>query len=129
MHTDLELAKHISHESLNATIGIELFIGSSIWDDTKNSLAERLKWPIESRTKIQPGFRYYPPKNYQILGCRPNSAALYGNENKAAHLSLVFANKSDFPFSNIPQKNEIASMKASIKADTEQIKDKLTKAH
>jgi hypothetical protein len=121
-----ETREQNEHEALNAILGIGLFTDSNLWDDPSAAVAKRLSWPRESKTDSQSSFRYYPSANYRILKARPYSAVLYGNSGKVEHVSIVFANKGDFKFSNPPRAGEISDMQRAIDRDFEQIRNLLS---
>lgn len=85
----------VSAERLNEAIGHPLFAAVSLWDSPAAEVAERLGWPRESETSFAESFRLYPRQDYQFLGARPHSAALYGEDGQVSGISLVFANKGD----------------------------------
>lgn len=126
MIKDKETRKQNEHEALNAILGIGLFTDLNLWDDPSAAVAKRLSWPRESKTDSQSSFRYYPGANYRILKARPYSAVLYGNSGKVEHVSIVFANKGDFKFSNPPSSGEISDMQRAIERDFEQIRNLLS---
>jgi hypothetical protein len=128
MLTTKELAEQEAFKELNDLLGIPLFADNTLRDDATGAVAERLAWPKESETNRQSSYRHYPPADYRILGCRPFSAVLYGNEGTAQRLSIVFANKGDFRFSDPPTKDEIEAMEEAIEADAERIEALLTDA-
>lgn len=116
----------IDYETLNEAIGIELFTDENLWDDETTSVAQRLRWPKESETSEQSSYRYYPSADYRILNARPFSAALYGSQSTTQNISIVFANKGDFAFSEPPTSAEIGAMEQAIDHDVETIKAQLT---
>lgn len=85
----------VHFEKMNEILGADLFIDFNLWDDPVQSVAKRLKWPLESETESQSSYRYYPKKSYRLIGERPYSASLYGSRSKSNSLSIVFANKGD----------------------------------
>ncbi|MEC7280718.1 MAG: hypothetical protein VXU50_01525, partial [Verrucomicrobiota bacterium] len=105
---------------------INLFTDSNLWNDPSAAVAERLSWPHESKTDSQSSFRYYPHANYRLLQARPYSAVLYAEDGKVQHVSIVFANKGDFKFSNSPGAGEIDDMERAIERDFEQIRNLLS---
>lgn len=115
-----------AYKELNQLLGIELFSDSNLWDDDTASVAKRLKWPKESKTDSQSSYRKYPKADYRILESRPYSAVLYGDQGSAQNLSIVFANKGDFKFSDPPTDREIQNMERAIDRDVSQIEDLLT---
>jgi hypothetical protein len=116
-----------SFQTINALFGIPLLKDDHLWDDQANDVARRLEWPLESETHIQSSFRYYPTANYRILEARPYSAAFCGVSAQASQLSMVFANKGDFNFSDIPSKDEIKAMQAAIKHDANMLCKRISK--
>jgi hypothetical protein len=123
---DKETKEQDVHKALNALLGIDLFTDSNLWDDPSAAVAERLSWPHESKTDSQSSFRYYPGAKYRILKTRPYLAVLYGEGGKAQYLSIVFANKGDFKFSDPPSAVEIGAMERAIEQDSEQIRNLLS---
>ncbi len=81
---------------LNKAIGQPLFKDGYLWDDTEDAVSKRLGLKRESRTATQSSFRRYPGKDNRLLGARPYSVALYGQQNHSDSLSIVYANKGDF---------------------------------
>ena len=116
-----------THKVFNKLLGIQLFTDSNLWDDKTESVAKRLKWPQESQTDNQSSFRKYPKPDDRILKSRPYSAVLYGDQGKAQNISIVFANKGDFAFSDPPTAGEIQDMERAIDRDVTRIEDLLTK--
>lgn len=82
-------------EELNAVFGIPIWADDSLWDDPANDVATRLQWPEESRTSTDSSYRKYATAADAVLGTRPYSLALYGDDGKAAAVSMMFANKGD----------------------------------
>ncbi len=123
-----EMTAQEAFKEINELLDIPLFADGKLWDDVPKEAAERLGWPKESETKTQSSYRHYPPADYRILGCRPYSAVLYGDEGTAQRLSIVFANKGDFRFSEPPKDDEIEHMKEAIEADVKRIEARLTEA-
>lgn len=120
------LAAQEAHKELNELLGVPLFADNKLWDDATEAVAARLGWPGESETAMQSSYRSYPQADYRILDSRPFSAALYGDRGKAQRLSIVFANKGDFRFSEPPAKEEIKAMEEAVKADIRRIETLLT---
>ena len=113
-------------KAVNELLGIPLFADDELWNDATSDVAARLAWPQESQTDTQSSYRKYSRGDYQILKCRAYSAALYGDAGKAQRLSIVFANKGDFRFSDTPTDSEIDAMEQSIQDDMTRIKELLT---
>lgn len=120
------LAAEEAYKELNELLGIPLFADGKLWDDPIEAVAGRLGWPKESETATQSSYRSYPKPDYRILSSRPFSAALYGDQGKTQRLSMVFANKGDFRFSEPPTEDEIEAMEDAIEADVERIEALLT---
>jgi hypothetical protein len=116
-----EAKERSAYLELNHLLGIPLFSDGNLWDDPVSEVAERLQWPLESQTDSQSSYRKYSGGDYKILNCRAYSAALYGEAGQARRLSLVFANKGDFRYSDPPSDSEIDAMEASIQDDLERI--------
>ena len=86
----------VSLETINEMFGHPLFEDGDLWQNQASEVAERLSWPRESETPFSSSYRAYPKEGARILGARPYSAALYGDDGKVTSLSIVFANKGDF---------------------------------
>lgn len=86
----------VSLEKINETIGYPLFADGNLWENVPGDVAERLEWPRESETSFSSSYRKYPRKEYRLLGARPHSAVLYGEEQKVTSISIVYANKGDY---------------------------------
>ena len=82
-------------EELNAAFGIPVWSDENLWDDEASATAARLHWPEESKTSTDSSYRAYPGPSELVLGARPHSLALYGENGHVSHLSLMFANKGD----------------------------------
>ena len=99
-HLKKSTAKSDVYTKINQAIAHPLFEGvSSLWNQPADEIAKRLRWPKESQTDQSSSYRYYTHRklDYQFLGAHPYCNSLYGgSDNKATHLSLVFANKGDF---------------------------------
>jgi hypothetical protein len=115
-------------QTINALFGIPLLKDNDLWDDQANEVAQRLQWPPESETPTESSFRYYPAENYRILGARPYAATLYGDNAQTTQLSMVFANKGDFIFSDTPTKSEIKAMHNAIKNNADTLYERISKA-
>jgi len=85
-----------SVEEMNHAFGLPLWQDDSLWDDPAAEVAKRLELPQESMTTHQSSYRLYAGEKVQLLGARPYSVALYGNEGNVHDLSIVFANRGDF---------------------------------
>lgn len=82
-------------EDLNSAMGAVVWNDENLWDDAPAEVAARLQWPKESETPRESSFRLYPGTGSLMLGARPYSLALYGEDGKVVGLSMVFANKGD----------------------------------
>ena len=120
----------------NTEFGLQLFESSSIWEEQVKTVAGRLSWPIESQTSSDSSYRKYPNADEKILGCRPFSLALHGEDGKPSSLSLVFANKGDSVMyqgdtadsrSKYERKKQLRNYKRDIQQDKENITNLLTK--
>jgi hypothetical protein len=104
---------------INELLGVELFVDDKLWDDEAEGLADRLKWPLESKTESETSFRSYPSAQALLFGCRPYSIALYADKKGPTMLSVIFANKGDSvaytPKSGKPDKEALAARDAQIK--------------
>lgn len=123
---DLAKQEQSRFQIINELLGISLLKDNNLWDDAPDDVAQRLNWPRESNTSTQSSYRYYPPADFRILGTRPYSSVIYGADNQAALISIVFANKGDFKFSNPPIKDEIVAMQAAIERDTNRIIERIS---
>jgi hypothetical protein len=121
-----ELREQNAFKELNEMLGAPLFSDDNLWDDASAEVAARLGWPQESQTDAQSSYRKYARGDYKLLGSSAYSAALYGDAGLAQRLSIVFANKGDFSFSDPPSEDEIDAMEASIQDDVERIEERLT---
>jgi len=127
----------VTFEEINAAFGIPIWADDNLWDDDAAETAKRLGWPEESRTTTDSSFRKYPPASETVLGTRPYSLALYGENNFVGGISMMFANKGDaVNSSNGPvdakearaRTKAIRDFKAAIIKDKGQIENALTAA-
>jgi hypothetical protein len=104
---------------VNELLGVELFTDDKLWNDEASVLADRLRWPLESKTESELSFRSYPDDAARLFGCRPFSVALYADKNGPSLLSLIFANKGDsvsyVPKAGKPDKEALAARDGQIK--------------
>jgi len=83
-------------EQLNLAFNQPLFSPTeTLWQEDPAAVAKRLAWRRESQTSDSSSYRYYPPPEERVLGARPFSLVLYGSNDKASAVSMVFANKGD----------------------------------
>ncbi len=121
--------------AMNEAFGIALWSDGSLWDDPAAETATRLGWPVESATSTDSSFRKYPGAADLVLGTRPYSLALYGEEEKVARVSMMFANKGDSVAGELlagdaratkDLKKSIKSARAAIQQDAATIEGRLT---
>ena len=88
-------------EEVNKALGIPLFGSGSLWEENDAMVANRLRWPQESKTTYEAGYRRYPytfNTETRILGVRALALFLQGVNDKTARVSILFANKGDVAF-------------------------------
>ncbi len=114
-------------EELNAAFSIPLWADDNLWDDDVSVVATRLGWPEESKTSTDSSYRKYPDSSAVVLGSRPYSLALYGENSLVSRLSIMFANKGDSMKSDLPTgdartsretKQQIKGFKTDIQKDS-----------
>ena len=88
-------ASAVTFEEVNALFGIPLWTDDNLWDDDVAATAKRLGWPEESNISTDSSYRKYPGAEEVVLGTRPYSLTLYGENNHPLRLSLMFANRGD----------------------------------
>ena len=118
-------------DEINTACGAPLFVDDNLWDDEASAVAQRLGWPRESATSLDSSYRLYPDASARFLGARPYSQVLYGEEERASALSLVFANKGDAvsTVSGRPDNREVRQRRAELRANRKAIeKDEKTLA-
>lgn len=82
-------------QELNSAFGIPVWADDNLWVDEATAVAARLHLPEESTTAADSSYRAYPGPKDLVLGARAYSVALYGDQGRVSHLSLMFANKGD----------------------------------
>jgi hypothetical protein len=82
-----------SANDVNSALDLPLFSIDAFWEDSAGEIAQRLRWPQESKTSDSASFRSYKPVD--ILGSRAYSMVMHAEEDKPLALSFVFANKGD----------------------------------
>jgi len=93
-------------EAVNKALGIPLFGKGSLWEEDDAMVANRLRWPQESKTSHEAGYRRYPytfNSETRIIGARSLCLFLQGVDDKVARVSILFANKGDVAFYMSPQ--------------------------
>jgi hypothetical protein len=118
-----------------------LFTDTHLWDDDVADVAARLKWPQESKTSTDASYRRYAlGDGASMLGARAYSMALYGRNGHPTYISIVFANKGDFPEMAPLQKKlsarlpvapdesakAMGDLNTAVKADADTIDSRLT---
>jgi hypothetical protein len=86
---------------VNKALGIPLFGAGSLWEENDAMVANRLRWPQESKTSREAGYRRYPytfNSETRVFGVRALCLFLQGVEDKTARVSILFANKGDIAF-------------------------------
>ncbi|MGH8047960.1 MAG: hypothetical protein ACREKL_12005 [Chthoniobacterales bacterium] len=104
--------------ALNTAFTLPIWVDDNLWDDPDVKVAERLTWPLESRTSTDMSWRSYTG-GMRVLRARPYSLAFYGRNGVADGLSFVFANKGDI--------GESGDYKKEITADARTIRETLTR--
>jgi hypothetical protein len=87
-----------SPEEVNKGLGIPLFGKGSLWAEDDAVVAKRLRWPQESKTTYEAGYRRYPytyNSGVRVLGADAQSLFLQGRKDRVAGASILFANKGD----------------------------------
>lgn len=85
----------LAPDTVNEMAGQPLFAEAPLFTSSAVEVAARLKIPQESKTKTASSYRSYTKDDYMIFGAHPYSVAMYAENDKVTHFSLVFANKGD----------------------------------
>jgi len=112
--TSLPGLKEPSAAEVNKALGIPLFGSGSLWEENDAMVANRLRWPNESKTSREAGYRRYPytfNSETRVLGARSLCLFLQGIDDKVARVSILFANKGDVAFFMSPQEAKQQSAK------------------
>ena len=91
---------------VNKALGIPLFGTGSLWEESDAMVANRLRWPQESKTSHEAGYRRYPytfNSDTRILGVRALCLFLQGMDDKTTRVSMLFANKGDIAIYMSPE--------------------------
>jgi hypothetical protein len=107
-------SKEPSAAEVNKALGIPLFGSGSLWEENDAMVANRLRWPQESKTSREAGYRRYPytfNSETRVLGARSLCLFLQGIDDKVARVSILFANKGDVAFFMSPQEEKQQSAK------------------
>lgn len=91
---------------VDKAMGIPLFGAGSLWEENDAMAANRLRWPQESKTTCEAGYRRYPytfNSDTRIFGVRALCLFLQGVGDKTARISILFANKGDIAFYMSPE--------------------------
>ena len=86
----------VTFRELNAALKLSLWQDANLWDDKADAVADRLDWPVESKTDTETSYRRYAPDGTKVLGSQVYSEALYAEAGKVTQVSLVFINKGDY---------------------------------
>jgi len=84
--------------AVDKALGIPLFGKGNLWEENDAAVASRLKWPLESKTTYEAGFRRYPytfNSETRILGVRALSLFLQGVRDHPSRITILFANMGD----------------------------------
>ena len=93
--------KDPTSEEVNQALGIPLFGSGSLWEENDTMVAKRLRWPLESQTTYEAGYRRYPytyNSETRVLGVRSLALFLQGVNDKTARATILFTNKGDVAF-------------------------------
>ena len=112
---------------VNKALGIPLFGSGSLWEESDAMVANRLRWPQESKTSTEAGYRRYPytfNSETRVLGARSLSLFMQGLNDKVARISILFANKGDVAFFSSAQeaKQQAAHEKQALNVTDSMIK-------
>jgi len=91
---------------VNRAMGIPLFGAESLWEENDAMVSNRLRWPQESKTSHEAGYRRYPytfNSDTRVFGIRALCLFLQGVGDKTARVSILFANKGDIAFYMSPE--------------------------
>lgn len=112
--TSMPGSKEPSAAEVNKALGIPLFGSGSLWEENDALVANRLRWPQESKTSREAGYRRYPytfNSETRVLGARSLCLFLQGIDDKVSRVSILFANKGDVAFFMSPQEAKQQSAK------------------
>ncbi|AHF89399.1 hypothetical protein OPIT5_03075 [Opitutaceae bacterium TAV5] len=82
---------------INPLLGLELFADDNLWDDEPGAVAARLRLPEEGRTRLFESYRVYPSRPLTMLGAQAYTLSLHAGEGRIADVTIVFANRGDYP--------------------------------
>jgi hypothetical protein len=91
---------------VNKALGVPLFTETSLWEENDAMVANRLRWPQESKTTREAGYRRYPytfNSDTRIFGVRALSLFLLGTADKPSRIDILLANKGDVAFYMSPE--------------------------
>ena len=122
----------VAWSQMNDVFQAPLFSEKSLWDEDVARVGKRLRWPLESRTSTLSSYRLYPSQSVNVLGTRPYSLVLYGENGKPAEVSMIFANKGDFEGFALgrlkrvtPTRETLRDFKAALASDESKIEERL----
>ena len=89
------IEKHLT--PLNQALGHNLFASNgNIWNESADTVAKRLRLPLESKTPFTSSFRLYTRAGYSFAGAEPKTLVAYGDhKGRTLSLSIIYANKGD----------------------------------
>ncbi|HTJ78963.1 MAG TPA: hypothetical protein VL357_08190 [Rariglobus sp.] len=119
-------------KDINTLLGLDLLADDNLWDDTPSDVAKRLNLSLEGKTPYSESYRAYPRKELNVLGARTYMISLQAADGKITALTLMFANRGDFPaFRNqdslhFPSKSDLKDFDQALKSDYDTISAALT---
>ncbi len=122
-----------SFDEFNALLGLKLLADSELWDDEPATVARRLRLPEEAKTEHFESYRAYPRRPVSVLGADAYTLALQAGEGRITALTVMFANRGDYPaFAGkdsrllIVTKADLRAFDQALKADFDKIAATLT---
>ncbi len=122
-----------SFEEFNAMLGLQLLVDSVLWDDEPATVARRLRLPVEAKTEHFESYRVYPRRPIALLGADAYTLALQAGEGRITALTMMFANRGDYPaFAGrdprmvVVTKADLRAFDQALKADFDKITASLT---
>ncbi|MEO0445756.1 MAG: hypothetical protein AAF191_06725 [Verrucomicrobiota bacterium] len=112
----------VTADMMNEAFGLDVFGTAALWEETDETVAERLGWKRESKTDFVSSYRTYLRKDTLYLGARPFTASMYADDGAVTSLSMVFANKGD----SVSDSGEIKSLEEWMDRDVEIISSTLS---
>jgi len=97
-----------------------------LWEEDSDDVAQRLGWPLESKTSTSSSYRLYPRHSAPVFGRRAYAMALHAEDDRPISLSFIFANKGDVPYAVGELRQPERDYKRLIRADARALTDTLT---